>query len=467
MHLPNMKLSVTSALLSLCSLLVADELPVLNFTNGDRLQGSLGRVDAALLYWKSPTLKQETPFFLNQIQDITFPQLTAPPKAGDHIAHIRFNQDLRQQNENISGDVMDGELVAVNQDHIILKTWYAGELKLNRNMVKDLEITDVAPAVYTGPMKADDWKVFPEDSWTYDKNSYTSSGSGVMAKDFKKIPERYCFRMTVSWKSRFSLQIIFGADSATEETPDNQYMLMLDNGTSYLQKRSTNADALGGMMRNGGMIGEYKRDQNFRNKEKTELRLFVDTTTGLMALYADDKLVQEWNDVDKPVLNGTCMHLRQNSNANYKINLSRMSLTAWDGILPSADDSVKTNPIDNPEPKDDEQRIILRNGDIVLGKVEKIENSEIFLKTRFNDVKLPVSRIRKLALAPAEYDERLLQNGDVRAWFSDGNYITFRLDGIAADGKITGTSQHFGTALFDPKAFTRIEFNIYPSPVKQ
>lgn len=462
-----MNLFLSRALLALPCALTAAELPVLNFTNGDRLQGNLGRVDDTMLQWKSPTLKKETPFFLNQVQDITFPAQIAPPPARDHIAHIRFNPDLRQQNENISGDVIEGELVAVNQDSIILNTWYAGQLKLNRNMVKDLEITDVSPAVYTGPAKEDDWQIFPEKSWTFEKNSYTGGGSGSLARDFKKIPERYCFRFTASWKNRFGLQILFGADSATEETPDNHYMLVLDNGTSYLQKRSTDANALGGMMRNGGMIGEYKRDQAFRSKEKSELRLFVDTTTGLMALYSDETLVQQWNDVDKPFLAGNCIHLRQSSGNGYKVNVSRMFLTTWDGTLPSAENGVPSNPIDNPDPKDDEQRIILRNGDIVLGKVEKIEQSELTLKTRFNEIRLPVSRIKKLALAPSEYDERLLQNGDVRAWFADGNYITFRLEGIAEDGKITGTSQHFGTAQFNPAAFTRIEFNLYPPPAKK
>lgn len=462
-----MKFHVICALLSISSAFAAEELPVLHFTNGDRLQGQLGRMENGLLYWKSPTLQKETPFFLDQIQDITFPQVPVTVRAQDHIAHIRFNPDLRQQNQNMSGDVMDGELVAVNQHHILLNTWYAGQLKLNRNMVKDLEITDVLPPVYSGPLKADEWKIFPEDSWTFEKNTFTGSGNGTLAKDFKKLPERYCFRFHAAWKNRFSLQILFAADSASEETPDNHYMLMLDNGTSYLQKRSTNADAIGGMMRNGGMIGEYKRDQKFRTKEKTEMRLYVDTTNGLMALYSDETLVQEWNDVEKPVLNGSCIHLRQSSGNGNKVEISRMSVTAWDGILPSAEDGLKSNPIDNPDPRDDEQRIILRNGDIVLGKVEKVENSEIALKTRHNDIRLPVSRIRKLALAPSEYDERLLQNGDVRAWFADGNYITFRLDGISAEGKITGTSQHFGTAQFDPTTFTRIEFNIYPSPVKQ
>lgn len=74
-----MNFSFTRALLALPCVLTAAELPVLNFTNGDRLQGNLGRVDDTLLQWKSPTLKNETPFFLAQVQDITFPPQIAPP----------------------------------------------------------------------------------------------------------------------------------------------------------------------------------------------------------------------------------------------------------------------------------------------------------------------------------------------------------------------------------------------------
>lgn len=462
-----MKSFFTSALLLLPYLASGKDLPQLNFINGDRLMGSLSRVDDTQLFWKSALLKAETPFFLNQVQDITFPLQPTPATAQDHIAQIRFNPDLRQQNENLPGDVMEGELIAVNNDNIILNTWYAGQLKLNRNMVKDLEITDVSPSVYAGPINKEEWNIEPEDSWTYEKNSYTTLGNGTLSKEFEKMPERYCFRFTAAWKSRFALQILFGADSAKEESPDNHYMIVLDNGTSYLQKRSTNLDGGGGMMRNGGMIGEYKRDQEFRSKEKSELKLYVDTTTGLMALYSDDKLIQQWQDTDKPFLAGPCIHLRQSSGRAYKISLSRMLLTSWDGILPSDETKDASNPIDNPDPTEKEQRIILRNGDILLGTVEKIENSEITLKTRYNEIKIPVSRIKKLALAPSEYDERLLQNGDVRAWFSNGNFITFRFEGFDDSGKITGSSQHFGSAEFDPAAFSRIEFNIYPPLIQR
>ena len=438
------------------------ELPMIVFTNGDMLPGKLAKTNGDQLIWASPSLNGETSFFLDQVQEISMPYMVPPAPKSNHLAQIRFNPDLRQQNEKLQGDVIEGELISVTNESIILDTWYAGRLTLNRNMVKDLKINDVAAPIYSGPLKKDEWTSSPEDSWKFEKNSYATTGNGSIMKEFEKMPKKFRFSFTAEWKSRFSVQILFCADSIKDTNPDSHYMLVLDSGTSYMQKRSNNPNAAGGIMRNGGMIGEYQRTQVFRSKEKSDLDLYVDTTTGLMALFADDELVQQWNDVDHPVLFGKCIHFRQNS-SNSKLALSRMSLAEWDGALPIADANSEKASLDNPDPLPDEQRIFLRNGDILLAKVNQIENSEITLKTRFNEMKLPIARVKSLSLTPAIYDERLLQNGDVRAWFPNGNYVTFRLDAVTEDGKLTGYAQHFGTASFDIKAFSRIEFNIYAS----
>jgi hypothetical protein len=446
----------------LCPLAMqAEELPTLHFTNGDRIQGQLRRIEESQLIWHSPALQQDTAFHLDQIENISFPAPTAPPPSTDHIAHIRFHPDLRQQNENLSGDIIEGELLGIQAQTLQLRTWYAGQLSLNRNMIQDMEISDISPLLYHGPHEAKEWLIAPADAWKFASHTYTLQQSGTLTKDFTKLPPRYCFTFTAAWKNRFNLQLLFGANSATDDNPDQYYMIALDHGTSYLQKRIADPQLNAGMMQNGGMIGEYKRDQAFRSKEKSELKLFVDTTTGLIALYSDDTLIQQWNDLDQPILQGTCIHLRQNSGQYHRISLSNFRLSTWDGTLPSNDKTAPVNPIETPAPGEGEQRIILRNGDSVLGKVLDIADQKIALKTRFNEIKLPVSRIKKLALTPPEYDERLLQNGDVRAWFPDGNSITFRLIGTDPEGRLIGESQHFGTAHFSPKAFTRLDFNLY------
>lgn len=434
---------------------------ILHFTNGDRLVGELRNISDSQLIWHSPALQKDTAFHLDQIETITFPAPTTPPPSVDHMAHIRFHPDLRQQNENLPGDIIEGELLDIQPQTLTLHTWYAGKLTLQRNMIQDMEISDVSPLLYHGPNEAQEWSSFPADAWKFDAHSYTLQESGSLTKEFPTIPPRYCFRFTAAWKNRFNLQLVFGADSATEDHPDECYMIALDNGTSYLQKRITHPQANAGMMQNGGMIGEYKPDQAFRSKEKSEIKLYVDTTTGLIALYSDDTLIQQWNDTVQPFLQGRCIHLRQNSGQFHRLTISGIRLNSWDGSLPSNGKDLALNPIESPTPSEGEQRIILRNGDSVLAKVQDIQRNKIRLKTRFNEIQLPVSRIKKLALTPPEYDERLLQNGDVRAWFPDGNSIIFRLLGSDDQGNLLGESQHFGTAQFSPKAFTRIDFNLY------
>lgn len=434
----------------------ADDTAMLNFTNGDRLNGSLVKMSGDHVLWKSNLLQTESKFFLQQVQDITLPYFETPDQNVDHVAHIEFNPDLRQQNENLSGDIIQGQLVAVNQDNIILNTWYAGQLTINRNMVKSLEIDDMVIPLYSGPIKKDDWKSIPDDAWHWDKNSYVRHNEGMLAKTFPNLPSRYCLSFVGEWKNDFNLKLQFAADDVEEDTQSG-YALNLSSGTTYMQKRTRDN---GG----NGLIGDYTRHQELRSKEKSQFRFYVDTTTGLFALYSDDDKIQEWNDTSKPILSGKGIQFSQPNGSTAPLTIARIRLSEWDGILPDTMVDLSTNPINNPEPEKDEQRVHLRNGDILLGKVHKIENSEISLTTRFNEIKLPVSRIKKLSIAPNEYDERLLQNGDIRAWFHDGDYVTFRLEEITSDGKIKGYSQHFGTATFDPRVFSRLECNIYPIP---
>lgn len=436
-----------------------EESAMLNFVNGDRLNGSLVKMGGDHIFWKSPLLQNESKFFLQQVQDISLPFFDAPPQNVDHVAHIRFNPDLRQQNENLLGDIIQGQLVAVNADNIILNTWFAGQLTINRNMVKDLEIFDVATPIYSGPSKQDDWKIIPESSWEWERNRYIRRSEGMISKTFATIPERYCLSFVCEWKNDLNIKLQFAASDVEEDT-QNGYTMNFNSGTTYLQKRSRDQQG-------SGLIGDYTRYPALRSKEKSVFRLFVDTSSGLIAFFSDADLVQQWNDTNKPYLSGKSMQISQPNGNTTPLTISRIVLSEWDGILPEQENSLHLNAINNPDPEKDEQRIHLRNGDILLGKVHKIENSEISLTTRFNEIKLPVSRIKKLALAPNEYDERLLQNGDIRAWFHEGDYVTFRLEEITADGKIKGYSQHFGTATFDPRAFSRLECNIYPVPGKK
>lgn len=102
----------------------------------------------------------------------------------------------------------------------------------------------------------------------------------------------------------------------------------------------------------------------------------------------------------------------------------------------------------------------LANGDTMQGEVSSIHDGVISMKTPLGDVKIPVGRLRSLALKKVDLEVAKIRNGEIRAWFPDGNSLVFRLDAVG-DGTLTGYTQNFGTATFRMSAFSRIEFNIH------
>jgi len=97
---------------------------------------------------------------------------------------------------------------------------------------------------------------------------------------------------------------------------------------------------------------------------------------------------------------------------------------------------------------------------LVVGKVGKIQDGVLDIKTKYCDMKIPVDRMRTVNLSTGEYEEPIRKKGDVRAWLREGGRVTFRLDSFTKD-TLKGYSQTFGEAEFKLSAFSRLEFNIY------
>jgi hypothetical protein len=225
-------------------------------------------------------------------------------------------------------------------------------------------------------------------------------------------------------------------------------------------------------------MGDYANVPEFQNKEKCRIELLIDRKTGVVRMLVNDRIVgRDWRD-DSPELGklGGGIHFRSLDSS--PLGISRIEVTSWDGMLegtPAPQDEGFMDEEDTPAPPPDAEpdptRIRLRNNDQIAGEMVAIEDGKVKLKTTFGDVTLPVSRLRTFALRTKEardlanwemglYEIPKRYNGDVRGWFPDGGSVTFRLTKVE-DGKLTGTSQTFGSAVFDQKAFSRIEFNIH------
>jgi hypothetical protein len=453
-------------IISFCALsssfAVGPNTTLLTFLNGNNLQGCAVAAEPTKLYWKSEALGIQGSFFLSQIKELTLPAPVAAKSEAKHLAHVRFNPDLRQQNQKLSGDSLYGALVDVTETSIILDTWYAGRLTIDRNMVSQLEIQEMQPPLYSGPTGESDWKADPRKSWIQEDGKLVmKEEQGFIGRDFKEMPESFCLSFFAEWNGHFSLQLTFCANDLNSQKPDDGYILFIDASQCHLRRdvRGIQPQLFAGMMGDDG-----PDTSSIREKEKSQFKLYVDRSTGKIVLFSDETLIHEWQDTS-PKCKGKMIHFQPYSSRNQRQRISQIVMTKWDGILNKQKDE-KPNPITNPEPAKGEQRIRLRNGDIALGSVQKIAEGTVQLKTRFGDLSLPIERITDLKLPPPEYNERLLQNGDIRCWFPDGHHITFRLESITPQGKWKGYAQNFGEAEFDISAFSKIEFNLYPPLVK-
>lgn len=440
-------------LLAVPSLQAATDSGMIRFFNQDQLPGGVASIEKDLIRWDSPHLEKPAPFFMKQVLEIN--QTPKPHETKEPCEAV-----ITLTN----GDSLRGQLSSVTDQAIELQTWYAGKLTLQRPMVESVKIIDRPKLVFQGPDGLEGWKrVDSEKAWTFESGRFKSSGPGQIARDVK-MPATCRVAFDLTWRSSLRARIAVCTDDVTTKEPSNAYDLMIQRKYVYLRKRwSTNGG--GGT----NILGQTVNVPEFTENEKARVELCIDRKKGVFNFIVDGRSVAVWNDADfKDGAMGGGLHFIAEDST--PLTVSRIEVSEWDGVVerqPSAEDPFLNEEDEDGQkapPKNKEEvpagRMILRNGDSLQGEVLGIENGIMRVKTSYSELKMPVSRLKTIALKPVEREEAMLKNGDVRAWFPDGSRVVFRLDAAAADG-LQGFSQNFGTATFKPEAFNRIEFNLY------
>ncbi len=424
----------------------------IRFFNQDILPGSVTAIEKDLIRWSSPELEAPAPFFMNQVLEIdqspTFPNIDAKCEAIVSLTN---------------GDSLRGQLAAVTDSAIELDTWYAGRITLRRPMVEGVRVVDRPKVIFQGPEGLDGWKrLDDEKAWNFEFDRFKSSGSGQIARDVK-MPEVSRTAFDLSWRSQPLVHVLFCSDNINTKDPSNAYDLAIQRKYVSLRKRwNHNGDA--GTITIGQTIGVPEFSEN----EKARVELCIDRKKGVFNLIVDGRSIAVWNDTEfkRGAMGGGLHFLTDDSSP---LTLSRIEVTEWDGTVeqqptPENLDAAEEEENQQKETSKKEEptpgRMTLRNGDTLFGEVLGIEKGIMRVKTSFQELKLPVSRLKTIALKPVDREEAILKNGDVRAWFPDGSRVVFRLDAASADG-LQGFSQNFGNATFKPSAFNRIEFNLY------
>lgn len=438
---------------------VAEDLGVIHFLNGDSLPGKLQTLDREQLTWKSSILVEPATFLIEKVRDLRLPMKPYEvQRTAGHEATLTLT----------NGDVLRGQLAAITDDSIVLDTWYAGKLTFRRTMVRELAVREMPEYIHRGPLPLEDWTQSTDRTpWTpHEDGGMQATKPGGIARDFP-LPDEFTLEFQVRWQGSLRMKLVLFSNDITTEDPNQGYEIVFQRQSVYLRRCGERQ-----------WIGHSNSAHELQQNEKAAIRIRASSKTGQFVFYVNDRIIAAWTDdaIDRAEL-GKGLHFV--SQESTPLVISRVDLSKWNGFVEEKLEDRPNimefgrgrNPLNfwNPEDESDPDRqadeegtMALRNGDRIRGAVKSIDDGVIRIETPFKEIAIPVERLRNLAIAPSEPEEPKLENGDVRAWFTDGGSIVFRLEGVTADGRsIQGYSQTFGNAVFDFHAFNRIELNLY------
>ncbi len=422
----------------------------LTFADKTQMSGRILNIDSDqnTLNLKSPSLQGIAKLKTAQLLDIS---LDGTPRnlESDHYALA----SIKGHHNDSHRDTLRGRLVHLDDHSITLDTWYAGQLTLKRSLVHTLNIFTHSPTFYTGPNGPEGW-VTPrgtlEENWTFKNRSMISKTRHSIAREIE-IPERAKITVTAHWKNSPYFRILFLSHDSGDEYPTSGYTLSVQQNRLTLLRNTPNR-------RNNSIFSEAIDD--LREIEKATFTIYLDRAMeGTSAIYLNEKRIATWTDVADPIAKKEWLQFLPNRSKPLK--LSHISVSQWDGLLPT---SLDNEPEQEAAPEDSigalkGQEIRLANGDTVIGSIKKIEQNIATLGTDFGEVRVPLRLMRNIMLDELEDEDRMEVN-DVRAWFHEGGYVTIKLKSF--DGKtIKGYSQVYGDADFKISAFSRIQFNIW------
>jgi hypothetical protein len=451
-------MKIAAAILSMMlPCLSQEETAVVRFINGDRLSGDLLALNRETLSWKSRLLNQPAAFDIHDVLELELPvgsPPTAAPKA-THEAIITLSNN----------DSIRGQLVGISDSEIRLSTWYAEELVLRRLNVKSAKINSINEIHYRGPNSIEEWKQDQGNAWSFKNGALLCESPGGIAREID-FPDECVISFQATWRGTFRPRMVFfSKNTGAPSAPESGYELVFQGISIYLKKVGTNI-----------RLGQPSHVGALREKEHARIGIKANLKSGKFALYVDEEIVAVWQDnaIDRESL-GKGLHLISQDTSSLRI--SELEVSSWDGLIEDMPDrNVRLQDFEGrfefpngnirPEKPAVEPipagRMLLRNGDSIEGEVTGIENEDITIKTQFAEVKIPVVRLKNLAISNDSMETAKRESGDVQATLADGSRIVFRLDQVEED-VIVGFSQNFGTARFRKDAFKRIKFNLYPT----
>jgi len=431
------------------------------FYNGNSLSGKILSWDQDRITIANPDLVGNVTFSTAKILSVALDSnrsMDVKLKEKNDETSLVINH--RDKQKGLNG-MIKGNFSYIDDETVTLNTSYAGEITIKKKFITRMEIDSKEGYLYYGPNSLDEWHDHSsEQGWKFQHNALISGENiGNIAKNIG-IPEAAILSFDLSWKDDEVISLYFYSSDHEMSRPDHYYQLTIQRGNPSMIKYTggRRVSHLTSEKRNRGRFNNFRQiPRNNVNNRKfhANYTLYMNKAKGIFHVYKDGIKQDTFTDHKVDMKNfGSALHLV--SSRKTPIRIKNLRLARWSGHVPSTVDKEKFTKF-----KGKGERILLKNGDMLLANIGQIKDGKLQVKTPYAPLRIPIVRMRTIDLLNSEDKEEPIMNiGDIKCWFADKGWIILQPISIK-DNILTAYHQALGENQFDLNIFKKIDFNIY------
>lgn len=407
------------------------------FSNEDKLHGRLIGVNfkEGGLVWKHPSAKSNIVFSLEDVREIVLGKAEKQAKPSQ-TASIRLT----------NGDYMSGNIVSMDQEYLVLDTWYAGRVNVEKVMVTSIRPNaEGSTIIYEGPDELANWSTGDEsmkNTWKLKNGALYPMQSHPIGREIDGLPDSASIEFECDWRGYPAFNFVFYTDNI-DKVSGNYYMLQVSSSSVYMRRYT----------RNQGSQNMWNLNySNFSNNRSSTARfnLLVNKDSKSFTLLVNGQLLKQWTDPGSFAGMGNgIMFAPQNAGGMKFYNIR---ISDWDGTIPQPSD------VEEEEATDDQIQFV--NKDKVSGRLNGIAGGKASFKTEFATLEVPLDRIGEVLFSAEEAERARRNKEDVRLAFTKHGVVTIQLHKIE-ENTVHGYSENFGDVSMPLNAFKGMTFNIY------
>lgn len=322
--------------------------PVLHLANAGFLRGHLMDSDEHdVIRWRSDLFSQSLRFPLSGVSTVRFPDVAPRPDPSGAYC-IEFAES----------DVVYGDIMALSDESLTLKSSHAGTIHIQRASVHRIYRWKETSLIYLGPNGLDGWSVGEpgtqtEELWTNDGGwPRTAKANASLYRDFG-LPARCSIEFELAWEDMPDFEFVMGTKNLRDEV----------GAIGPPVDTRTLEDAFRFEVWDGELVimGESERDADVasvtpiaRGPGAVRIQLYLDQEKQRLSIYS-----RQGSHVATVRLHSRHPEVRSGLRLTHRkgnIQLKHLRLAHWDGILPH---NVESN----------RSRIHQIDGTIVYGQV--------------------------------------------------------------------------------------------------